>query len=137
MTTHATATFAVKSWDEQTWEGKPHNEVTGTKLTTTHVVYSYEGDFEGESTYRTVMYYRDDGTAAFSGLEKFVGKLHGRSGSFVVQHIGTFGAEGVRGTFTVIPNSGTDELKGITGKGVVNLSGHAERYPITLEYDLE
>jgi hypothetical protein len=137
MTTHATATFAVKSWYEKTWEGKPHNEVEGEKLTIAQVVDSYEGEIVGEGTLKNVMYYPGDGTAVFNGLEKIVGTLGGRSGSFVVQHIGTFGAEGVKTTISVVLNSGTGELKGLSGKGVVNLAGHAERYPISLDYDLE
>lgn len=137
MTTHATATFAVKSWDEKTWEGKPHNEVDGMKQTIAHVTNHYEGDIEGEGTLKYVMFYPGDGTAIFNGMEKVVGKLGGRSGSFVVQHNGTFGAEGVKATFTVIANSGTEELTGLKGHGVANLAGHAERYPMSLDYDLE
>jgi hypothetical protein len=43
----------------------------------------------------------------------------------------------VKTTISVVLNSGTGELKGLSGKGVVNLAGHAERYPISLDYDLE
>ena len=39
------------------------------------------------------MGYGDDGTAAFVGLERVVGKVGDRSGSFVLQHTGTFDGE--------------------------------------------
>jgi hypothetical protein len=137
MTTHATATFGVKSWDEKTWDGKPHKEVSGAKLTHAHVVVAYEGDIVGTGTREYLMYYRADGTAAITGLEQIVGSLGGRSGSFVLQNTGSFDGENVRGTVTVVPGSGTGDLRGLRGEGVVNLVGHAERYPMTLDYHFE
>ncbi len=56
MKTRANATFSVQSWDEQTWDGQPAQEVTGSKLTRAVVGYRYEGDIKGESEMR---YLRD------------------------------------------------------------------------------
>lgn len=36
------------------------------------------------------MVYREDGSASFVGLKRVVGRVGGRSGSFVLQHSGTF-----------------------------------------------
>jgi hypothetical protein len=111
--------------------------VSGEKLTHAIITIDYQGDLEGEGTLEYLMYYPGDETAVFNGMEKIVGRLGGRSGSFVIQHNGTFGAEGVKGTFSVIPGSGSGDLRGLRGKGAANLVGHADRYPITLDYDLE
>ena len=65
-----------------------------------------------------------------------MGSLGGRSGSFVLQHAGSFEAGTVKATWSVVPRSGTGELTGIMGNGGFQ-SGHAEQYDITFEYDFE
>lgn len=56
------------------------------------------------------------GSAGYVALERVRGSLHGKRGSFVLQHSGTM----TRGTptlsVTVVPDSGTDELLGLTGQ---------------------
>jgi hypothetical protein len=137
VTTQATATFAIKSWDEKTWEGKPAAEVTGAKLTRAEVSYTYQGDLEGESTVQYLMSYHENGNTPFIALERFVGRLGGRSGSVVFQHLGEADATDVKGTLTVLPGSGTGELQGLRGQAQIALSGHQDRYPITFDYSFE
>jgi hypothetical protein len=36
-----------------------------------------------------------------------------------------------------VPHSGTGELAGLHGEGEMNLSGHAESYPMTFRYTFE
>jgi hypothetical protein len=132
MVTHATATFKVKSWDE-----KPYDEMTGgPKLTRASITKSYQGDMEGEGTLEYLMIYRDDGSANFVGLERFVGRVGDRSGSFVLQHSGTFDGGTAEATWFVVPASGTGDLRGLRGEGGF-ASGHADSYPITLDYGFE
>ncbi len=130
MRTHATATFEVKSWEE-----KPYNEMEGgPKLTRASVAKSFQGDIEGEGTLEYLMIYRDDGSASFVGLERVVGSVGKRSGSFVLQHSGTFEGGTAKATWSVVPGSGTGELRGLRGEGGF-VSAHAQRYPMTLDYD--
>ena len=132
MSKRATATFQVKSWDE-----KPYNEIDeGPKLTRTSVTKSFRGDIEGEGTLEYLMIHRDDGSASFVGLERVVGRVGDRSGSFVLQHSGTFEGGTAKATWFVVPGSGTGDLRGLRGEGGF-ASAHAEDYPITLEYDFE
>ncbi len=132
MSKQAQATFELKSWNEE-----PYNEMKGgPKLTRAHVTKSYKGDIEGEGTLEYLMMHRQDTTASFVGLERVVGSIAGRSGSFVLQHIGTFDGGVASETVTVAPGSGTSELSGLRGKGKF-VAGHAQEYPITLEYDFE
>ncbi len=132
MSKHATATFQVKSWDE-----KPYNEIDeGPKLTRASVTKSFRGDIEGEGTLEYLMIYRDDGSASFVGLERVVGRVGDRSGSFVLQHSGTFEGGTAKATWFVVPGSGTGDLRGLRGEGGF-ASAHAEDIPITLEYDFE
>ena len=129
-------TFANTSWDERTWDGNPHTEVTGAKVTHAAVKTNYAGDLEGTSTLQYLMGYVGEGSiGSFIGMEQITGSLGGRKGTFVVLHSGTFDAEGVKGNITVVPDSGTGELKGLRGTGAYDLVGHHDRYPLTLDYD--
>lgn len=82
------------------------------------------------------MVHRDDGSASFIGLERVVGRLGDRSGSFVLQHTGTFEDGTAKATWIVVPGSGAGELRGLRGEGGF-ASAHAESYSMTLDYDLE
>jgi len=133
MDTHATATFEVKAWDE-----KPYEEIDGgAKFTRASVTKSFQGDIEGESTLEYLMFYREDGSATFVGLERVVGRVGGRSGSFVLQHTGVDEGGAVKATYFVVPESGTGDLRGLKGEGSFALSGHAQHYPLTLDYGFE
>ena len=113
MATHATASFEVKNWDEQ-----PSLPADGAaKVTQASVTMAFEGDLEGEGSVEWLMGYGEDGTAAFVGLERIVGTVAGRSGSFVLQHTGTFDGELAKAELAIVPGSGTGELSGIEGEG--------------------
>src|SRR5687767_15209122 len=123
MTKHTTATFELKSWDE-----KPYEELDGgAKLTRASVVLSYKGDIEGEGKIEFLMMYPEEKYASYVGLERIVGSLGGRKGSFVLQHTGTFKGGIADSKLLVVPDSGTDELSGLRGEGRF-LSGEAESY---------
>jgi hypothetical protein len=132
MSQHADATFQVKSWDE-----KPYHEIDdGPSLTRASVTKSFSGDIVGDSTLEYLMMYRTDGSASFIGLERVVGRLGDRLGSFVLQHSGTFEGGTAKATWFVVPGSGTGDLRGLRGEGGF-ASAHAEQYPIIFEYDFE
>jgi hypothetical protein len=132
MTTPAAATFAISAWDEQ-----PYDEFAGgRKLTRAHVKKTYHGDITGESTVEYLMSYAEDGSAQIVGLERIVGRLGERSGSFVLQHLGTFKDGIVTITLLVVPGSGTDDLQGLSGDGGFAV-GHTSPFPITLNYAID
>ncbi len=132
LKTHAKATFALNAWDE-----KPYNEMNGLpKLTRASVTKSYQGDIKGEGKLESLMMYRDDGSASFLGLERVVGSVSGRSGSFVLQHSGTFKGGVATVTLLVVPGSGTGDLRGLQGNGEFAV-GHQQPYSMTLDYDFE
>jgi len=134
MSTRAQAIFEVKSWDEQPWV----EQEDGVKLTLAVVTKTYRGNIEGEASAETLMYYRADGTAIFTGLERVSGSIGGRFGSFVLLVSGTFrdGAATCEGK--VVPGSGASALKGLRGD-LHYVATHAE-YPkvsATLDYDFD
>ena len=131
MKTHASATFEIKAWDEQ-----PYAEFEGgRKLTRASVKKTLHGDIEGEGSVEYLMAYGEDGSACFVGMERVVGRVGNRSGSFVLQHSGTFAGGIANATWFVVPGSGTGELVGLRGEGGA-ATGHAQQYALTLDYEL-
>jgi len=130
MAQRASARFSIKSWDE-----KPYAEgADAPKMTRASVTKTYTGDIAGEGHVEYVMMYRADGSATFVGLERIVGELAGRRGSFVLQRTGAFEGGQAKECYTVVPGSATGELRGLTGNGVSQL-GHGTDYPFALDYD--
>jgi hypothetical protein len=104
------------------------------KLTRAIVVKTFTGDIEGESQVDYLMMYRADGTATFVGLERVVGRVGGKSGSFVLQRSGVFDGNVARESYSVVEGSGTGELAELKGEGS-SVAGHAKENPMELEYD--
>ena len=127
----ANARFAIQSWDETPYSEGPDQP----KLTKAAVAKKYTGDLEGEAHAEYLMMYRADGTASFVGLERFAGRLGGRSGSFVLQRTGVFEGGQAKESYAVVPDSATGELRGLAGGGKSSL-GHGTDYPFTLDYEL-
>jgi len=127
---HGTGTFEVKSWDE-----KPYNEVEGlARLTQANVTKLYHGAIDGEGTSSSLMVYAADGSASFVTLERIIGRVADRSGSFVLQGSGTYdNTEGIaRGNWFVVPGSATGDLAGLGGEAAF-VAGHQP--PATSTFD--
>jgi len=132
MKKSAKAQFVIKSWDE-----KPYSEgADSPKLTRASVVKTFMGDLEGEGHVEYLMMYGNDGSASFVGLERIVGKLAGKAGSFVLQRTGTFEGGVAKESYSVVPGSGTGELRGLRGEGTSAL-GHGTEYPFGLDWELD
>jgi Protein of unknown function (DUF3224) len=130
--THASGRIEVQTYDPQ-----PYEEVDGgPNLVEVHVTETFSGDIEGEGSVRFLQAVRDDGSASFVGIERVVGSIAGRQGSFVLQDAGTLEGNTVKGHWFVIPGSGTGELAGLRGEGgfEAELGQHAD---ITLDYWFE
>ena len=56
------------------------------------------------------------GSAGYVAVEQVIGTLSGKKGSFVLQHFGAIDKGKNYLNIEVVPDSGTDELKGISGK---------------------
>ena len=129
MPLHATGTFAVKSWDE-----KPYSESEGQpKLVHADVVYSYNGDLEGEGVIAYLMCYSSNNITYFTGYEQVTGRLGERSGSFVLHHNGTFAEGAVNDSVTVVSGAATGDLIGLIGTGFCGGDGEAI---FSLDYDI-
>lgn len=131
MTSQINTSFKIESWNEEPFS----NSENGPKLSRASVEQSYSGALEGKSTIEYLMTTFSDETSTFIGIEEVLGELEGRSGSFLLKHNGTHKDGVAKSEFEIIPNSGTDELVGIRGKG--SYSATHETANLTLEYDFE
>lgn len=111
MTSEIHATFEIKGWDEQPFDGGDGVA----KLTKASVTKEYSGDVQGTSVTEWLMAYLPDESAMFVGMERLRGTIGGQKGSLVLQHVGTFEEGSAKATLTVV--SGTDGLEGTTGSG--------------------
>jgi uncharacterized protein DUF3224 len=133
MGTQANVTFKIQGWDEQ-----PYNEIEGGgKLTRASVEQVLSGDIEGEAAVDWLMFYRPDDTADFVGLQRVTGRIGDRSGSFVLVHSGgTYDGQVAKGELSVVPGSGTGDLRGLRGTGEFS-APHGSTPSLTLDYDFE
>ena len=67
-------------------------------------------------------------------IEKVTGTLEGRQGSFALQHQGVMGGEfdGLR--IIIVPDSGTDGLKGLRGKMDVRIEDGKHFYSLDYSF---
>ena len=89
----------------------------------------FQGDLAGTSrgemlSFRSAV----DGSAGYVAMEQVTGTLHGRSGMFVLQHSGTMNRGIQHLDLTVVPDSGTGELEGLSGSMRIIIEGKAHSY---------
>lgn len=75
------------------------------------------------------------GSAGYVAIERVEGALHGRKGSFCLQHYGMMNRGEPSLVIDVVPDSGTDDLAGLSGKLKIHIApGGAHSYEF--EYEL-
>jgi Protein of unknown function (DUF3224)/HI0933-like protein len=72
-----------------------------------------------------------EGSAGYVALERVTATLAGRSGTFVLQHSGTMDRGAQSLSITVVPDSGTDGLSGISGRMQIRIEGGVHHYDFT------
>jgi hypothetical protein len=132
MGNQAVGTFEISGWEET-----PYDEREGVCLSRALVTKTFSGDVEGDSVAELLLAYgTEEGSAAYTGLERVVGRVHGRSGTFVLRHSATMERGEGEASVSVVPDSGTGELKGLRGEARISVEpggGHS----FTLDYDLD
>jgi hypothetical protein len=74
------------------------------------------------------------GSAGYVAMERVTGSLHGRKGSFVLQHSATMTRGEPQLSVTVVPDSGTGELVGLAGSMQIQVEDGRHAY--TFDYRL-
>lgn len=95
----------------------------------------YHGDLDAASTGEMLTAGTPvKGSAGCVAVERVTGTLHGRRGSFALQHSGTMDRGAPTLSITVVPDSGTGELEGIAGSMSLTIDGtkHSFGFDYTL-----
>jgi hypothetical protein len=126
----ATGTFEVKLTPQP--PSDPAGDATPGRMS---IDKQFRGDLEAASRGEMLMAGTAvAGSAGYVAMERVTGSLHGRSGTFVLQHSGTMNRGAAQLTVTVVPDSGTGELTGLRGAMRIDVSAGAHSY--TFDYEL-
>lgn len=133
MTQHASGTFDVKAAAQ-----KPDSDAAqAANFGRMSIDKVYHGDLEGTAKVEGIAVQTGvKGSAGYVAMERVTGTLKGRKGSFVLQHSGTMNKGAPSLSVTVVPDSGTDELKGLAGKLDIIIAAdgkHSYEFAYTLE----
>lgn len=111
------------------------NKAEGSNLGRMSLDKRYEGDLEAAGNGEMLSAMTDTkGSAGYVAIERVVGTLHGHSGSFVLQHTGVMNRGQGSLSITVVPDSGSAQLAGLTGSMSIQVDGGKHFYQ--LEYTL-
>ena len=126
MTNRASGTFEVKMSPQEA-------DMSVGRMT---IDKQFQGDLVGTSQGQMLMASSESvkNSAGYVAIEKVTGALNGRRGSFYLQHNGVMTRGVGELTITVIPDSGTDELTGLSGK--MNIIIAEGKHSYEFEYSL-
>lgn len=127
---HATGPFEV------TITPQPADDYAdGNSLARLTIDKQFHGDLEATSKGQMLSAMGSvKGSAGYVAIERVTGTLGGRRGSFVLQHHGSMNRGAPTLVITVVPDSGTDELGGLAGTMVIDITNGKHTY--AFEYTL-
>jgi hypothetical protein len=133
MTTRASGAFDVKLNPLEAY-----NKAEGANLGHMSIDKQFHGDLQAISQGEMLSAMGSvKGSAGYVAIERVSGALHGRRGSFVLQHNATMTRGEPYMNITVVPDSGTDELAGLSGKMLIIIADgkHSYEMDYTLRAD--
>ena len=99
----------------------PFLEQDGVSLSRNNVSKRFSGEMAGDSRAQmTAAYTATPGSAGYVAIEHFSGSVHGKEGSLTFQHNGIMDRGEAKLAVTVVPDSGTGELEGVSGTMELN-----------------
>ncbi|MBV8910727.1 MAG: DUF3224 domain-containing protein [Gammaproteobacteria bacterium] len=136
--TEATSERAAGSFDVKVTPQKPDTQIARAagvgRLT---IDKRFHGDLEGTGKGEMLASQSDvPGSAGYVAMERVSGTLKGRSGGFILQHSATMTRGAPVSSIMVVPDSGTGELRGISGRMTVTVGaegGHSYEFEFTFE----
>ena len=124
MTMHAKGSFDVKVIPQ-----KPDNkEAEAANLTRISLDKQFHGELEATSKGEMLTSGVANGSGGYVALERVIGTLHGRNGTFVLQHLATMTRGVPQMSIMVVPDSGTEELAGIAGTMTIKIEDGGKHY---------
>ena len=130
MTQRASGTFEVKL-TPQTQDDKSAGPAVGRMS----LDKKFHGDLEATSLGEMLAFTTSvQGSAGYVAMEKVSGTLKGKSGTFVLQHSGTMTRGEPQLSITVVPDSGTGQFVGLSGRMTIQIADGKHSYDF--EYTL-
>ena len=127
---HATGSFDVKLTPQTAAPG-----IEAASLGRMTIDKQFHGDLVASSLGEMLsIHTKTQGSAGYVAIERVTGSLHGRTGSFVMQHSATMNRGVSSLAVTVVPDSGTDELTGLRGSMTIEIDHGKHNY--TMDYVL-
>jgi hypothetical protein len=124
MANRATGTFEVKLAPQP-----PVDEASDPSLARMTIDKHFEGALEGTSKGQMLTAGTSvKGSAGYVAIERVTGVLDGRSGSFTLQHTGVMTRGEPQLKISVVPDSGTGELEGISGQMDIQIDAGKHSY---------
>ena len=121
---HASGTFDVKLVPQPS-----DSEAQDPTLGRMSINKQFHGDLEGSSKGQMLTAGTSiKGSAGYVAIERVSGTLQGRSGSFILQHSGTMDRGAPQLKITVVPDSGTEQLAGLTGRLTIRIENGKHFY---------
>jgi len=130
MTQHATGTFEVKIAPLD-----PTFKVDENPITRFSLDKQFRGDLDASSKGEMLAAGNQaKGSGGYVAMERVSGTLHGRSGTFTLQHSGTMDGGQYHLDVSVVPGSGTGALTGLSGtmKIIIETGKHSYDFAYTL-----
>jgi hypothetical protein len=130
-TMHARGTFEVKV-NVQKADNKAAESANLGRMS---IEKQFHGDLEGRSAGEMLSVGTEvKGSAGYVAMERVNGTLHGRTGTFALQHSGTMTRGEPQLSVTVVPDSGAGQLVGIAGKLTIKIADgkHFYEFEFTL-----
>ncbi|MDB5033589.1 MAG: hypothetical protein JWQ98_830 [Chlorobi bacterium] len=130
MATQASGTFEVTLVPQ-----KSGNEADDAIVGRLSIDKQFHGDLEGNSRGQMLAAGTEvKGSAGYVAIERFTGTLHGRDGTFMLQHNGIMKRGDGELAIAVVPDSGTGGLAGIAGTMGIEIADgkHFYRFDYTL-----
>ena len=94
----------------------PYDAAPGAVLVRVSLQKTFSGPLAGTSTVEMLAARSEvSGSAGYVAIERVTGTLDGRRGSFTLQHNATMNRGTPSLAITVVPDSGTEQLEGLTG----------------------
>lgn len=124
VTNHAHGTFEVNLKPQV-----PGDKAADATLGRMSIDKQFHGDLEGTSKGEMLTAMTSvQGSAGYVAVERVTGTLGGRSGTFILQHSGTMTRGTPQQSVTVVPDSGTGQLAGLSGKMTIKIADGKHSY---------
>lgn len=126
MTLHAKGTFDVKITPQ------PHQEGVGDPSVGRMTIdKQFQGDIKGQGKGQMLAVGTAvDGSAGYVAMERVRASVHGRQGSFALQHCGTMHRGTPQLAIAIVPDSGDGQLAGIAGTLSIDMANGVHSYDL-------